>query len=64
MTVLATVYLQDNFVHGIILIICLGIVYEYIKKLEKKSDVDIKKKRIGIACYFVTGIIGLLIFFQ
>ena len=62
-TVFTLVYIVDNFMLGIIPLISLWVIYDYIKNLEKKTSIDVKTKKIGTICYFVTGIIGLLIFF-
>ncbi|MGX2962126.1 hypothetical protein JNUCC23_23435 (plasmid) [Peribacillus sp. JNUCC 23] len=36
-------------------------VHNYISKLEKKAEVDIKLRRISMICYFATGLIGLVL---
>ena len=53
-------YLGFNLI-GIIPFVCLGLVINYIGKLEKKAGVDKKVNIIGLICFFVTGIIGLLL---
>ncbi|WP_087972033.1 hypothetical protein [Oceanobacillus rekensis] len=46
---------------GAIPLFSLALVNNYISKLEKKAEVDIKVMRIGMVCFFATGIIGLLL---
>ena len=46
---------------GVIPLICLILVVNYISKLEKKDEIDKKVKIIGWICFFATGIIGWLL---
>jgi len=47
---------------GVVLLISLWVIYDYIRNLEKKAEVGKTKKKIGVICYMVTGIIGLFLF--
>ncbi|RKL65390.1 hypothetical protein CR203_20800 [Salipaludibacillus neizhouensis] len=62
-TVFILVYVVDNLMIGIIPLVSLWVVNNYIRELEMKTKVDIKMKKIGTICYFFTVIIGFLIFF-
>lgn len=44
----------DSYLFGIIGIVSLWVVFDYIKKLETKTDVDIKTKKIGTISYLLT----------
>ena len=46
---------------GVISFVCFVLVINYISKLEKKAEIDIKVKIISWICFFVTVIIGLVL---
>ena len=60
-TVFTLFHVVDNYLLGIVPLIGLWIIFDYIKKFEQKT-VDIKTKRIGAFSYFFTAIIGLILF--
>lgn len=60
-TVFTLIHIADNYLLGIVPLIGLWIIFDYIKKLEQKT-VDIKTKKIGTFSYFLTAIIGLILF--
>ncbi|MFD2195177.1 hypothetical protein [Oceanobacillus bengalensis] len=62
-TALSIDYLVNNWLFGIILMISLWISYNYIKNLETQSKIEIKMKKIGIICYFLTVTIALPLVF-
>jgi hypothetical protein len=53
-------FIGFNFI-GVIPFICLTLVINYIIQLEKKAEVGKRVKIIGWICFFVTGIIGLVL---
>jgi hypothetical protein len=57
----AVLFMVDKPLLGGIPLISLALVNNYISKLEKKAEVDIKLQRIGMICFFATGIIGLVL---
>jgi|GEM_PF-5883194 hypothetical protein len=60
-TVFTLFHIVNNYLLGIVPLIGLWIIFDYIKKFEQKT-VDIKTKRIGAFSYFFTAIIGLILF--
>ncbi len=54
-------FMVDKPFLGVIPLFGLVLVNNYISKLEKKAEVDIKLKGISMICYFVTVIIGLVL---
>lgn len=60
LTVFVLVQIWDSWL-GIIPLVCLWVLYDYAKGLEK--NVEKKTRRIGTITYFVTGILGLLVLF-
>ncbi|MFJ7978647.1 hypothetical protein ACIQZI_23935 [Peribacillus sp. NPDC096379] len=54
-------FMVDKPFLGVIPLFGLVLVNNYISKLEKKAEVDIKLKGISMICYFVTLIIGLVL---
>ncbi len=54
-------FMVDKPFLGVIPLFGLVLVNNYISKLEKKAEVDIKLRGISMICYFATGIIGLVL---
>jgi dihydroxyacetone kinase len=60
-TVFTLIHIVNNYLLGIVPLIGLWIIFDYIKNLEQKT-IDIKTKKIGTFSYFLTAIIGLILF--
>ena len=54
---------NTNIVFGIVLIVSLLFVYDYIKLLQDKAGSERKFKFIGYTSYLITGLITCFIFF-
>ncbi|MGV2939248.1 hypothetical protein AB5I83_06630 [Mesobacillus sp. LC4] len=61
-SVFILVHAADYGLTGIIALISLWVIFDYIKHLEKQADVNNKTKKISIIAYFLTGIISLLLY--
>ena len=57
-------FMVDKPFLGGIILLGLALVNNYISKLEKKAEVDIKLQRIGIICFFAIGIIEVVLIFS
>lgn len=58
--IVVVLFMVDKPFLGVIPLIGVVLVNNYISKLEKKAEVDIKWQRIGMVCSFSTGIIVAL----